>query len=117
MTLVDAGAFDDPLVGGIDQLLEICIGQNPLRQVTATPDDYRPDHEILALDSCVSCPSRLSSSAAGLPARESAKAPEKSALIRSISRSCAISMATSSAAAKPPRSEERRVGKEWIRTG
>src|SRR3546814_19715979 len=63
------------------QLLEICIGQNPLRQVTATPDDYRPDHEILALDSCVSCPSRLSSSAAGLPARESAKAPEKSALI------------------------------------
>ena len=40
--LADAGAGDDPLVGGVQLMREFGVGQHPLRQVGAAADDLRP---------------------------------------------------------------------------
>jgi hypothetical protein len=37
--LADAGARGDPLVGGVDELLEIGVGDDPFRQVAAGAGD------------------------------------------------------------------------------
>ena len=35
MPFADAGALDDPLIGGIDQLFEIGVGEDAVRQIAA----------------------------------------------------------------------------------
>src|SRR5581483_2924598 len=39
---LDPGSLGDPLVGGVDDLGEIIVGQDPGRQVAANPSDHRP---------------------------------------------------------------------------
>ena len=39
MTLLDAGALHDPLVGGVDELREILVRQHALRQIGADAAD------------------------------------------------------------------------------
>src|SRR5205814_3703140 len=41
---VDSGALDDPLVGRVDHLLEILVGEDPLRRVGADADDLGSRH-------------------------------------------------------------------------
>ena len=52
--LLDAGALGDPVVGGIDDLGEVLIGQHPLRQVSTASLDHRP-HAINGTFSQASC--------------------------------------------------------------
>jgi hypothetical protein len=40
MTLTDSGAFQDPLVGGINHFLEVLIGKNAGRNVSAESSDF-----------------------------------------------------------------------------
>jgi hypothetical protein len=39
MTLANAGAFADPFVVGVDELFQIGVGDDPLRQETAGTGD------------------------------------------------------------------------------
>src|SRR5207244_40855 len=41
VALADAGALDDPLVAGVDDRLELAIGDEALRQVTARAGNAR----------------------------------------------------------------------------
>ena len=40
MALADAGALQDPLVGGVDHLFQVLIGQNARRNVGAESGDF-----------------------------------------------------------------------------
>ena len=48
MALPDAGALNDPFVGGVDPLRKLFVGDRPFRQISsATDDDGSAHHQIL----------------------------------------------------------------------
>ena len=42
VSFADAGSLDDPLVAGVEHLLEIVVGEHPLGQIGAPTDDLGP---------------------------------------------------------------------------
>src|SRR5687767_9410330 len=93
MAFADAGALDDPLVGGVDHRRQIAIRQHLLRKITPNPTNHAALH----------APAAFMAGAAGSSGRPTAlsSAIMRTRPLRAISRARSMALAKPSASVPP----------------